>query len=293
MVKLPEGSRLETGEGGLERLVLSTARAEAHVYRHGAHVTHFQPAGERPVLFLSRQSQFAAGKPIRGGVPICFPWFGPKADDAAAPLHGFARLLEWALVSIEKDADGALVATLELRSDEYTHRFLPHVFSVRMVVSAGRSLRLALAVHNHGDQPFRFAEALHSYFAVGDARQLRIAGLERARYVDKTDAGALKTLGDAPLTIAGETDRVFTGHAGRVAIEDPAWQRRIRVERTGSATAVVWNPWLAKAKAMPDFGDDEWTEMVCVESANALDDALTLPPGASHELTTTIAVEPA
>jgi glucose-6-phosphate 1-epimerase len=292
MVKLPEGARLETGQGGLERLVLSTAEAEVHVYRHGAHVTHFQPVGERPVLFLSRQSQFAAGKPIRGGVPICFPWFGPNGDDAAAPLHGFARLTEWALVSVEKEADGELAATLELCPDEHTNRFFPYVFRARLVVVAGRALRLALAVRNEGEQPFRFTEALHSYLAVGDARQLRITGLERARYVDKADAGAVKTLGDAALRIEGETDRVFGGHAGPIAIEDPAWRRRIRVERTGSATAVVWNPWVAKAKAMPDFGDDEWTGMICVEAANALDDSVTLPPGAPHELATTIGVEP-
>lgn len=293
MPKLPEGARLEPGRGGLERLVLATAQAELHVYRHGAHVTHFQPVGERPLLFLSRQSQFSAGKPIRGGVPICFPWFGPKADDAAAPLHGFARLAEWALVSVERGADGALAATLELRSDESTQRLFPHAFTARLVVIAGRELRLALAVRNEGEQPFRFTEALHSYFAVGDARQLRITGFERARYVDKTDGGALKALGDGPLAIAGETDRVFGGHSRPVVIEDPAWHRRIRVERTGSATAVVWNPWVAKAKTMPDFGDDEWTEMVCVESANALDDAVTLPPGVSHELATTIRLESA
>ena len=291
MMKLPDGSRLEAGQGGLDRLVLATPSAEAHVYLHGAHVAHFQPAGERPLLWLSRESQFAAGKPIRGGVPICFPWFGAKTDDAAAPIHGVARLMRWSLVSVDTEPAGALCAALELRSDEYTHRFFPHVFTLRLLVRAGASLQLALRVRNEGDAAFRFSEALHSYFAVGDARQARVRGLERARYVDKTDGGAVKTLGDGPLAIAAETDRVFTGHAGAITIEDPAWQRRIRVERGGSATAVVWNPWIAKAKAMPDFGDDEWTGMLCVEAANALDDAVTLAPGASHELTTTLRVE--
>jgi glucose-6-phosphate 1-epimerase len=293
MATLPEGSRLESGRGGLSRLVLSSPASEAHLYLHGAHLTNYQPAGQRPVLWVSGQSQFAPGKPIRGGVPICFPWFGPRPDDPAAPLHGFARLLEWSLIGVEKGSDGTPVAALELRSDESTRRFLPHVFTLRLSVAAGRSLRMTLGVQNEGDQPLRFAEALHTYLAVGDVRRVQISGLERARYVDKTDGGAMKTIGEEALRIVAETDRVFAGHAGPITLEDAEWRRRIRIARSGSATAVVWNPWIAKAKAMPDFGDDEWTEMVCVEAANALDDAVTLPPGASHELVTTIDVEPA
>jgi glucose-6-phosphate 1-epimerase len=162
-----------------------------------------------------------------------------------------------------------------------------------MIVTAGRALRMALTVRNEGDRPFGFEEALHTYIAVGDVREIRISGLEGTGYLDKADGGAKKAMGDAPLTISGETDRVFNGHRDPITIEDPIWRRRLVVERSGSSTAVVWNPWAAKAKAMPDFGDDEWTGMVCVESTNATDDALTLEAGASHEITTTIAVRPA
>jgi D-hexose-6-phosphate mutarotase len=293
MTNLPDGACVERGGGGLERVVLATAHAEAHVYLHGAQLTHFQPAGQEPVLWLSEHSQFAPDKPIRGGVPICFPWFGPKADEPGAPMHGFARLLDWSLASVEKDAAGDLVAALELRSDERTRPFFPQAFTVRMVVTAGRALRMAFTVRNQGDRPFTFEEALHTYFAVGDVRQIRMAGLEGAGYVDKADGGAKKTMGGASFTISGETDRMFDGHRGPITILDPGSRRRLVVERSGSATAVVWNPWVAKAKAMPDFGDDEWTGMVCVESANAAGDALTLEPGASHELATTIEVRPA
>jgi glucose-6-phosphate 1-epimerase len=296
MKTLPEGARLEKGKGGLERLVLETGESEAHVYMHGAHVAHFQPKGARPVLWVSRESAFvsgSAGKPIRGGIPICFPWFGPKAGQSEAPAHGFARLLPWSLDGVEPDPDGGLRATLALASDESTLRFFPDDFAARLVVSVSRVLRLELGVRNTGTAPFSFEEALHTYFAVGDVRRIGITGLEGAAYLDRTDAMARKTLGVSPLTIAGETDRVFGGHSGRVTIDDPAWGRRIDITRTGSRTAVVWNPWIEKARAMPDFGDDEWPEMACVESANALDDAVTLAPGVSHTLTTVIElVEP-
>lgn len=292
MKALPDGARLERGRGDLERLVLATAEAEAQLYLSGAHLTHFQARGEKPVLWLSERSHYAPGKPIRGGVPVCFPWFGPKAGDAAAPIHGFARLLPWRLASVEKATAGGLVAELVLRSDDATLPLFPHPFRLRFAVTTGRRLHMVLTVENPSDQPLRCEEALHTYFAVGDARRLAITGLEGTGYLDKADAGARKTLGAGPLTIAGHTDRVFGGHSGPIAIEDAAWARRIVITRTGSRTAVVWNPWQAKAKAMPDFGDDEWTAMACVESANALEDALTLVPGASHTLSTTIDTHP-
>jgi glucose-6-phosphate 1-epimerase len=287
---LPEGARLENGRGGLQRLVLRAAEAEAHVYTHGANVTHFQPKAERPVLWLSEQSAFEGGtpgKPIRGGVPICFPWFGPKPE---APVHGVARLLEWTVAGVEA-VDGEMRASLTLASSDFTRVHFAFPFELQLAVTVGRSLALGLRVRNTGAEAFRFEEALHSYFAVGQIHRVSLTGLESTTYVDKTDGGARKTLGTEPLTFRGETDRVFPGVEGPITIHDPEWQRRIVVRRTGSRTAVVWNPWIAKAKAMPDFGDDEWTGMVCVEAANALGDALTLPPGAEHTITTTVTVE--
>jgi glucose-6-phosphate 1-epimerase len=220
-------------------------------------------------------------------VPICFPWFGPKPD---APVHGVARLVEWAVARVDT-ADTGLRATLELQSDDYTRRHFDGSFRLELAVAVGRTLTLDLSVHNTGRAPFRFEEALHTYFAVADVRRVTVRGLEGASYVDKTDGGARKTLGPEPLAFTRETDRVFPGSSGPLTIVDPAWDRRLTVRRSGSRTAVVWNPWLAKARAMADFGDDEWPEMVCVESANALDDAIVLDPGGRHDLSTTIEVE--
>jgi D-hexose-6-phosphate mutarotase len=294
MQSLPDGVRIEKGSGGLERVSLSTSAGEAHVYMHGAQVTHFQPAGERPVLWVSRRSHFEGGrpgKPIRGGVPICFPWFAGRAGSLSSPAHGVARVLPWALVGAEVDEQKRVRATLRLDSDEYTRGLYPHDFSATFRVAIGAQLTMELTVRNTGASPMVYEEALHSYFAVSDARRVGIAGLEGAPYLDKVEAFARRRGEATAIAITAETDRVYPGAQGTATIVDPEWQRRIVVHKSGSATTVVWNPWVDRARAMADFGDDEWKEMVCVESANAGDDRLTLAPGAMHVITTTVAVE--
>lgn len=291
MERYPDGARLEKGPGGLDRLVLHAVEGEALVYLQGAHVAHFQPQGEKPVLWMSAESRFEAGKPLRGGVPICFPWFGPKAGSPDAPLHGFARILPWTIGTIAREADGRLRAVLDLSAEAATRGGFPRELSLSLGVTVGRSLRMELTARNVDSAAVTFEEALHSYFAVSDVRQVRIRGLEGVSYVDKTAAMARKPGEAGPISIAAETDRVYAGTSGTVTIEDPGWRRRIVVSKSGSRTTVVWNPWVAKAKAMPDFGDEEWTGMLCVETANAGDDAVTLGPDASHAMTATIEVQ--
>ena len=177
---------------------------------------------------------------------------------------------------------------LELVSDEATRALFPHDVRVSLEVVVGSSLSLALTVRNTGPLPLPFEEALHTYLAVSDVRQCRVSGLEGTAFVDKTAAGARRPGEPAPIVVAAETDRVYLGTEAAVTVEDAAWARRIVVSKTGSRTTVVWNPWVAKAKAMPDFGDDEWPGMLCVETANAVEDAVTLAPGASHTMTATI-----
>jgi len=292
MERLPDGARIETGPGGLERLTLAAAAGEAHAFLHGGHVTHFQPRGRTPVLWVSRESRYERGRPIRGGVPVCFPWFGPKAGAPDAPIHGFARIRPWTLGAVELEPDGRLRAVLELVSDDATRALFPHDLRVSLEVVVGRALSLALTVRNTGPSPFTFEEALHSYLAVSDVRECRVSGLEGAAFVDKTAAGARRPGEPAPIVVSAETDRVYLGTEAAVTVEDPGGARRIVVSKAASRTTVVWNPWVAKAKAMPDFGDDEWPGMLCVETANAAEDAVTLAPGASHTMTATIEVQP-
>ena len=291
MEPFPAGVSLEPGPGGLDRLRLEASEGEAHVFLHGGHVSHFQPKGERPVLWLSRASHFDRTHPIRGGVPVCFPWFGPKAGAPEAPMHGFARILPWHLVEVTREPSGRLEATLELTAEAAARGGFRQELSVALTVSVGRSLRLTLAVHNAGAAPARFEEALHSYFAVSDVTQVRVHGLEGTPYLDKTEAMARKPGAKGPIAISAETDRVYLDTTATVTIEDPGWERRIVIAKTGSASTVLWNPWIAKARAMPDFGDDEWPRMLCVETANVGEQALTLAPGATHELGATLGVE--
>jgi D-hexose-6-phosphate mutarotase len=290
-LRFPAGVRLENGPGGLERLSLEAAEGSAHVFLHGGHVSHFQPKGERPVLWLSRESRFEPTRPIRGGVPVCFPWFGAKAGDPEAPMHGFARILPWALVGVTRGASGQIEATLELTAEAAARGGFGLGFGARLAIGVGRSLRVALSVRNDGGAPARFEEALHSYFAVSDLAQVRVRGLEGTAYLDKTEGMARKAGAAEPIVISAETDRVYLDTAATVTIDDPAWGRRIVIAKTGSATTVVWNPWVAKARAMPDFGDDEWPRMLCVETANVGEQAVTLAPGATHVMTATLGVE--
>ena len=291
MEPFPDGVSLEPGPGGLDRLRLEASEGEAHVFLQGGHVSHFQPKGERPVLWLSRSSRFERGHAIRGGVPVCFPWFGAKAGAPEAPMHGFARILPWDLGEVTRDPSGRLEARLELTPDAAARGGFQLGLGLGLTLSVGRSLRLTLAVHNGGAAAAPFEEALHSYFAVSDATEVRVHGLEGTAYLDKTDGMARKPGAAGPTSISAETDRVYLDTTATVTIEDPGWDRRVVVAKTGSASTVLWNPWIAKAWAMPDFGDDEWPRMLCVETANVGEQALTLAPGATHVMTATLGVE--
>lgn len=274
------------GRGGLPSVRLKNALAEAEVYLHGAHVTSFAKAGEPPVLFMSEQSLFQADKAIRGGVPVIFPWFGPRQPDPVgkSPMHGFARLSTWEVESVQSTAD-VVSLTLTLTPNDLSRSLWPHDFRLTYAVTLDRDvLRLDLTVHNPGADAFPFEEALHTYFAVSDVRRASVEGLAHVNYLDKADNLAEKTQDAAPVTIIGETDRVYMGTQTDCLITDPGHRRRIAVAKEHSDTTVVWNPWAEKARAMPDFGDDEWPHMLCVETANVGRHAVTLAPGASHTM---------
>jgi glucose-6-phosphate 1-epimerase len=285
-----EGVVVEAGAGGLERVRVESAGAEAHIYLQGATVTHFQPHSAAPVLFLSNRATWAAGRAIRGGVPLIFPWFGAHATNPKAPMHGFARTRAWRLLGSQV-IDGAVVVELALDDDEASRASAwPDAFQLRYRVSVGDTLGLALEVINTSPRAFQFEAALHTYLAVGDVRAVAITGLENATYIDKVDGMTRKRQGAEPLRLTGETDRVFVGTRSRCVVEDRVLSRRLTVDKSGSATTVVWNPWSAKAAGLADLEPDDWRRMVCVETANAADDAVTLAAGQRHVMAATIRV---
>jgi D-hexose-6-phosphate mutarotase len=289
---LPGTVRFEAGEGGLVRAVVTTPRATAHVYLHGGHVTHYHPRGQGPVLFLSARSAFAPGQAIRGGVPVVFPWFGARAGDPGAPAHGFARTAAWDVEAVTPAPDGSVAVLLRLDASETTRVLWPHGFVVRYRVGIGAALDLALGVQNTSTEAFRFEAALHTYLAVGDVREVSVRGLEATPYIDKVDGMRRKVEGRAAVRLGGETDRVYLGTRAGCIVDDPAGGRRLIVDKRGSETTVVWNPWAEKVRGMADLGADEWLRFLCVETASVADHAVALGPGGRHELRASIRAEP-
>lgn len=271
--------KFETGAGGLTRAVISTPLANAEIYLHGAHITDWTPCGERPILFLSSKSAFGPDKAIRGGVPIVFPWFGARSDGQPGPAHGWARTAQWDVVASALRDDGVLEIAFELTNEGLRLRFS---------VAMGGSLEMSLDAHNEGAAPARLEEALHTYLSVGDVRRVSVTGLENAEYLDKTDGFRRKTQAAHPLSIESETDSVYLNTKSACAVIDREWARRIIVEKSGSSTTVVWNPWEIKGEALTDLGPGEWQRMICIETANASENAITLNPGQSHRMTATI-----
>jgi glucose-6-phosphate 1-epimerase len=278
---------IEPGQNGLPRVVVTTPDAEAHVYLHGAQVTHYRRPGRPPVLFMSARSWFEPGRPIRGGVPIVFPWFGPSKIDPAFPAHGFARTRQWTLRSVDHDtATSVVTLSLALADDDATRLLWPHAFEAVHTVAIGPALGMALAVRNTGSSPFTFEAALHTYLSIGDVRRVTVTGLGGRDFVDNMDGRQLKTQPPEPITFTAETERIYLATPDAVTVTDPAApggsRRAITVGKDGSLATVIWNPWVTKAKAMPDFGDEEWPAMVCIETANIAGHAITLAPGQRH-----------
>jgi glucose-6-phosphate 1-epimerase len=283
------GLAFESGPGGLAVATIANHHGEATVALHGGHVLAFQPRGHKPVLWVSRQSRYAAGTPIRGGIPVCWPWFGPHPVDAAKPAHGFARISSWSVI------DGTVGEITRLRlaltDSAATQALWPYPFRLELTVTVGHRFEVDLLVRNPGPEPFTCAGALHSYFAVSDIAGVAVDGLQGCAYLDKA-ANYERREQTGPIAIAGETDRVYLDTIGDCTISDAGWQRTVRVGKRGSRTTVVWNPWVARARQLADFGDDEYREMICVETANTADDQVTVQPFGEHRLVTILSAEP-
>jgi glucose-6-phosphate 1-epimerase len=274
----------------LPRLDVAGRHGAAQIYLHGGHLAAWQPAHARgPVLWMSAHSLFRPDRPIRGGVPICFPWFGPHREDRTVPAHGFGRLTPWTLCEAGEASDGTVSLTLQLEDDNASPVW-PHYFHADLRLSIGETLTLALYVDNPDSIAFTFEEALHTYFSVSNIENVRVSGLENTEYLDKV-AGTRERQGGDPIMFTGETDRVYLNTQATCLIHDPGMQRRITIAKRGSASTVVWNPWVQKARAMTDFGDDEWPGMLCIETANVGDSAVTLRPDDRHTMTAEISVE--
>ncbi|GAB6053530.1 D-hexose-6-phosphate mutarotase [Magnetospira thiophila] len=282
---------LVEGPGGLTMLDVSTALATARVSPYAGQVLAYRPTGQtEDLLFLSQQAYYAPGKAIKGGLPVCWPWFGPDPDGLGRPGHGFVRNRAWSLLSTAERPDGTIEIRLGLSDTEETRAIWPHSFELELRAIIGATLEVALITRNRGTEAFPLTQALHSYFRVGDIAQARVLGLEGCTYIDKMDNSTEKPQAGA-VTISGETDRIYTGVGPHLSIEDQALGRTLALTSQGSASAVVWNPWAATAQAMADLGDDDYKSMLCVETTNAGPDVVTVAPGGEHVMQVAIAVK--
>lgn len=266
-----------------------TTNGSVTAYDQGAHLAEWT-IEDVPVVWVSSRSAYAVGRAIRGGVPVCWPWFAAGPSGELKPMHGFARTAPWQLV--EEDTGPGEVRLVWVLTDADVdglpgaERF-PHPFRAELSVSVDSVCTVALTVTNTGTDAFDYEAALHTYLHVGDIHQVAVTGLDGADYFDKVLQTNARQHG--PITFSGETDRVYTSTA-TVLVHDAGLERTLQVEKSGSPTTVVWNPWIEKAGAMPDFGDDEWRQMVCVETAAVGDDSVRLQPGAAYTLSTTIRI---
>jgi D-hexose-6-phosphate mutarotase len=286
---LPGLLRFGTGAHGALVAQLTAPAAEAEIAIQGAQLLTWTPAGQAPVVWLSPAARFATGKSLRGGAPVCWPWFGAHADDTSKPAHGFARNHDWQVLETGV-VSGAPRITLGYTPGAAQQALWPHQAELHLTVTVGAQLELALITRNSGASAFTLTQALHTYFHVGDIAQARVEGLAGKPYIDKLQQDA-RLVQSGDIQIDREVDRIYLDCPEDAVIVDEALKRRIRVRKTGSRSCVVWNPWIDKAAKLGDLGEDGYRRMLCVETTNAADDAVTLAPGASHTLGTVISVE--
>ena len=285
---IPGRVTFQEGRGDLPMLEISTAWSTAEIYLHGAHVTHFQRQGEPPLLFLSQCSCFEQGKPIRGGVPIILPWFGAREG---LGQHGFVRNQAWQLREVAPAADGSVSVRFRFPDCPESATFPP--FLAEYVVTVNEHLTLELNVTNKSaTDSFEFENCLHTYFFVEDITAVSVHGLNGVSYLDKTANQARKVETGEKIQIESEVDRTYLDTTGTVEIRDARVGRRICVQKENSASTVVWNPWIAKAQQMADFGSEEYRNMICVESGNVASNKIVLPPGGSSSLKVTLGSAP-
>jgi D-hexose-6-phosphate mutarotase len=276
------------GNGELPKVEVKSDAGCAEIYLHGAHITDFQLTGQPPLIFTSQCSRFDRSQPIRGGIPVILPWFGAREGE---PAHGFARVTEWELHETCALPQGG--ATLRFHLPETSASAMWPPFMANYVVTVTDRLTVELIVTNCSrNEQFSFENCLHTYYHVGDVAQTTIQGLKGANYLDKVESYAPKNETGDGIAIAGEVDRIFLDTASTVEIHDRSLRRMIRIEKSGSHSTVVWNPGGAKAQQMPDFGNDEYRRMVCVESGNVGRNKVVLAPGRSSLLRVTISSAP-
>ena len=285
------GLTLSQSEAGLPLIHCQNRFGTGKFLLQGAQLLEWAPTGQSSVVWLSPHSRFVEGKSPRGGSPICWPWFGAHESRPDAPAHGIARAARWKLAHTNQLSNGTHQLIFSLIRDPHSLDLWPFNTPLQIRYRLGASLEIELITKNDSAESVTVTEALHTYFGVGDVRDVTIRGLEDGDYLDKVDAGTSKRQAGA-IKISGETDRVYLSTRSDCFIDDPHLNRIIRIEKRGSLTTIVWNPWEEKALRLGDLGKTDYLNMVCVESGNAGNTPVSLQPGEEHRLWVRYSVSP-
>lgn len=288
---IPGQLKFIQGAGGLPFIEVTTANSSALISVYAGQVLSFRPAGEMDdLMFLSEKAYYQTGKAIKGGAPVCWPWFGADPQGLGRPAHGFVRNRMWNVVATEITVSGAIRVILGLEDTPETIEIWPQSFTLMLEITVGRSLNLELVTRNTGAQLFPVTQAFHTYFKVGDISQVSVSGLEDTDYIDKVDNSALKKQ-IGPVVINEEVDRIYLGVRDELVINDIALKRRIRIRSGGSKTAVVWNPWAKISAEMADLQDNDYRNLLCAETTNAATDVVEVSPGRESRLVANYSIE--
>lgn len=296
----PQVDSIQLGELNCWRI--RHGQAELVVAQQGAHIISYQIDGDQPLIWSNPGAVFKQGKAIRGGMPICWPWFGnfqrnPQAvqdmrqSSEPANAHGEVRAIDWELTGMGEDGDALIVEFIQPKAEGHLPGW-PHTVGLKLQIRMDAALNVSLVSFNAGPEDVTLSQALHSYFAVSDIKQVSIEGLDGVTYLNTLKSWEQQNVQVGDITFTGETDRIYQGTPDLTSIIDPEWKRRIQIQTIGSNSSVVWNPWIEKTKTLGDMEADGWQNMVCVETANVMGDIVTLKPGDMHMMSVSIWAEP-
>ncbi len=275
-----------TGKGGLSMIQVNSPKAKALISIHAGQVLSFKPANEpEDIMFLSEKAYYQDGKAIKGGAPVCWPWFGADPEGKERPGHGFVRNRPWNVLATEVTANGDIKVTLGLVDTHETREIWPQSFSLLQEIVVSDSLNLSLITRNTGKEKFTITQAFHTYFKIGNIAQAKVLGLEGCDYIDKVGGGNDQKQQLGAVTIESEVDRIYLDVGNTLAIDDGVLNRRIQITSQGSKTAVVWNPWEKISKDMGDLEDADYQRLLCVETTNAANDVVEVAPDGECRLT--------
>uniref|UniRef100_UPI003216B6B5 D-hexose-6-phosphate mutarotase n=1 Tax=uncultured Draconibacterium sp. TaxID=1573823 RepID=UPI003216B6B5 len=267
--------------------MVSNKFADATISLYGAQILNFNPSRNMEILWMSPESSFEKGKAIRGGIPVCFPWFGMHETDEKMPQHGFARIMDWQVTKTETLPGGESLISMQLCSSDKTKKYWLHDFCAEMTFTVGNQLEVTLKVTNTADTAIDYTCALHSYFSLSAIENITIEGLQNTRYQNQIDGGDY--LQEKPfLEIKEATTHHYYNTETACIVNDPVFNRKIKIEKSGSKNTTVWNPWAETCIKMSDVPDDAYHTFVCVETVNKINDVIKLAQGESHETTAII-----